>query len=129
MKLKVLLPTEILLDEEVLKVTAEAQNGSFCLLPRHIDFVSALAPGLLSFERDNNREIFLAIDEGMLVKCGEEVLVSTRNAVIGPDLGQLERTVEEQFMKLDDREKKTRTAMGRIEARFIRRFLEINEYG
>jgi len=129
MKLKVLLPTEILLDEEVLKVTAEAQNGSFCLLPRHIDFVSALAPGLLSFERYDNREIFLAIDEGMLVKCGEEVLVSTRNAVIGPDLGQLEKTVEEQFMKLDDREKKTRTAMGRIEARFIRRFLELNEYG
>ncbi len=49
MKLKILLPTEIMLDEEVTKVTAEAGNGSFCLLPRHIDFVAALVPGLLSF--------------------------------------------------------------------------------
>ena len=50
MKLMVLLPTEVLIDEEARKITAEAQNGSFCLLPRHIDFVTALVPGILSFE-------------------------------------------------------------------------------
>ena len=47
MKLKVLLPTEIFINEEVEKVVAEADNGYFCLLPRHVDFVSALVPGLL----------------------------------------------------------------------------------
>ena len=47
---------------------AEADNGSFCLLPRHIDFATALAPGLLSFEEPGGAESFLAVDSGVLVK-------------------------------------------------------------
>lgn len=129
MRLRVLLPTEVLVDEEVNKVVAEAQNGSFCLLPAHIDFVSALVPGLLSFEGPEGGEVFLAVDEGVLVKKGQDVTVSTRNAVRGPDLGQLRETVEEQFKVLDDREKTARSAMVKIEAGFVRRFLEIQRRG
>jgi F-type H+-transporting ATPase subunit epsilon len=125
MQLKVLLPTQVLLEEEVAKVTAEAENGSFCLLPRHIDFVAALVPGLLSFETEAGEETFLAIDEGMLVKCGREVLVSTRNAVRGRDLGQLQQVVEEQFSVLDERERKARSALARLEADLVRRFMEL----
>jgi len=125
MKLKVLLPAEVLIEEDVTKVVAEAYNGFFCLLPRHVDFVAALVPGILSYETGSGREVFLAVDEGILIKCSQEVLVSTRNAVRGPDLGQLKRTVEEKFEALDEREKSARSAMTRIEAGFIRRFLEI----
>jgi len=129
MKLKILLPTEVLLDEEVSKVTAEAQNGSFCLLPAHIDFVAALVPGLLSFEAIEGKEVFLAVDEGVLVKDGRNVWVSTRNAIRGEDLGRLRKTVEEKFKVLDDREKTVRSAMAKIEANFVRRFLEIQRRG
>lgn len=129
MNLKVLLPAEVLVQEDVAKVTAEAHNGSFCLLPKHVDFVAALVPGILSFETAGGREAFVAVDEGILVKCGEEVMVSTRNAMRGPDLGQLRRTVEERFKVLDDREKTARSAMVKIEAGFVRRFLEIQRHG
>jgi F-type H+-transporting ATPase subunit epsilon len=129
MNLKVLLPTEVLVEEDVAKVTTEAHNGFFCLLPRHVDFVAAIVPGILFFETVGGRETFLALDEGILVKCGQEVVVSTRNAVLGPDLGQLKRTVEERFKVLDDREKTARSAMVKIEAGFIRRFLEIQKHG
>ena len=129
MNLKVLLPAEVLVQEEVAKVTAEAHNGSFCLLPKHVDFVAALVPGILSFETAGGREAFVAVDEGILVKCGDEVMVSTRNAMRGPDLGQLRRTVEERFKVLDDREKTARSAMVKIEAGFVRRFLEIQRHG
>jgi F-type H+-transporting ATPase subunit epsilon len=129
MNLKVLLPTGVLVQEDVAKVTAEAHNGSFCLLPKHVDFAAALVPGILSFETAGGREAFLAVDEGILIKCGQEVLVSTRNAVRGPDLGQLRLTVEERFKVLDDREKTARSAMVKIEAGFVRRFLEIQRHG
>lgn len=129
MRLKILLPTEVLLDEETAKVTAEARNGSFCLLPAHIDFVTALVPGLLSFENKEGDEIFLAVDEGVLVKEGKTVRVSTRNAVRGTELGRLRRTVEDTFKVLDDHEKKARSAMARIEAGFVRRFLEVQRRG
>ena len=129
MRLKVLLPAEVLVQEDVAKVTAEAHNGSFCLLPKHVDFVAALVPGILSFETAGGHEAFVAVDEGILVKCGEEVMVSTRNAIRGPDLGQLRRTVEERFKVLDDRERTARSAMVKIEAGFVRRFLEIQGHG
>jgi F-type H+-transporting ATPase subunit epsilon len=92
MKLKVLLPSQILINEEALKISVEAENGSFTMLPRHIDFVAALVPGLLSFVDKDGEERFLAVNEGILVKCGSEVLVSSRDAVIGPDLGSLTST-------------------------------------
>jgi F-type H+-transporting ATPase subunit epsilon len=129
MKLKVLLPTTIILNEEVMKVTAEAENGCFCLLPNHIDFVTVLVPGILSFESVTGQEIFLAVDEGILVKCGSQVLVSTRNAVQHSDLKLLQATVEKQFRVLDDREKMTRSALAKLEANIVRQFVELGKYG
>jgi F-type H+-transporting ATPase subunit epsilon len=128
MTLKILLPTEVLLDKEVSKVVAEAENGSFCLLPRHIDFVAALVAGLLSFTIGEEREEFVAIDEGILVKCGPEVLVSTRSAVRGSELGRLKQTVEERFRHLDEQEKQARAAAARLEADLVRRFMELGTY-
>ena len=127
MKLKVLLPNEVMVDRRVTKVIAEAENGSFCLLPRHIDFVAALVPGILSFESSSGEEVFLAVDEGILVKCGAEVLVSTRNAVRGADLETLKQTVEKQFRVLDEREKLTRSALAKFEASIMRHFKELGK--
>lgn len=127
MRLKVLLPTHVLVDREVAKVVAEAENGSFCLLPRHIDFVAALAPGLFSFTTDDDEERFAAVDEGVLVKCGPEVLVSTRNAVLGPDLGTLREAIVQQFQVLDEHEQLIRSALAKLEADFVRRFIEMSE--
>ena len=88
MKLKVLLPTEVLLVEEVVKIVAESPNGHFCLLPRHIDLVTVLVPGLLSYVKAGTAvEVYLGVAEGLLVKCGPEVLVATVNAVQGSQLG------------------------------------------
>ncbi len=93
MKLKILTPTEILFEQEVSKVIAEAEDGSFGLLPRHIDFVAALVPGLLSLELEDGGEEFFAVDEGVLVKCGSEVSISTFRAMRGPNLGELRRAM------------------------------------
>jgi F-type H+-transporting ATPase subunit epsilon len=123
MRLKVLLPTKVLIDEEVTKVVAEAEDGSFCILPRHIDFVAAMVPGIFSFTSGEGEE-FLAIDEGILVKCASTVTVSTRKAIRSRDLGMLKRTVREEFRALDEREKKTRTILAKLEADFARSVFE-----
>ena len=125
MNLKVLTPEQVALDEPAAKVIAEGEDGSFCLLPRHADFVAALVPGLLIYESPGGGERFLAVDEGTLVKAGDEVLVSTRRAVGGADLGRLEATVADQFLVLDQHEKQARTAAAHLEADLVRRFLEL----
>jgi F-type H+-transporting ATPase subunit epsilon len=126
-RLKILLPTKILINEEVVKIIAEAENGSFCLLPRHIDFVAGLVPGILSFTSVDEEEKFLALDEGILVKRGPEVLVSTRNAALGPDLGKLRQMIRKQYQELDEHEKVVQAAMARLEADLVRRFIELGE--
>jgi F-type H+-transporting ATPase subunit epsilon len=127
MKFRILLPSEVFLDQEVLKVVAEAENGSFCLLPRHVDFVASLVPGLLSLEDKKGKEVFLAVDEGILVKKGNDVFVSTRNVVRIPNLGELREVVEEKFKVMDDREKAARTASARLEADLVRRLMELRK--
>jgi F-type H+-transporting ATPase subunit epsilon len=128
-KLKIILPWKVLLEQEVAKVVAEAQNGSFCLLPRHIDFVASLVPGVLAFTPAEGGEEFLAVDEGTLVKCGPEVLVSTRNAVRGPALGELRKAVEEQFGTLTQREEQARSALNRLEASMVYQVVAWGEGG
>ncbi|MCA8999535.1 MAG: F0F1 ATP synthase subunit epsilon [Planctomycetaceae bacterium] len=128
MNLKILLPTKVLLSSPVKKVVAEGENGAFCLLPRHVDFVSALVPGILSYRDPQGEEHFAAVAEGILVKSGEEVRISTRSAVLGTDLGTLRKTVAEEFLVLDDRERTARTAVARLEADFVRRFLQFEEH-
>jgi len=125
MMLKILLPAEILLEQEVKKIVAEAENGSFCLMPNHTDFVATLAPGLFTYEKAEGGKELLAMDVGTLVKKGSDVLVSTRNAVRAPDLGKLKQVVMEQYDILDEREKMVRSASAKLEASLIRRFVEL----
>ena len=127
MNLKILLPAEVFLTEKVAKVVAEAANGFFCLLPHHVDYTAALVPGIFLYEAEDD-EHYLAIDVGTLVKKGDEILVSVRNAVTGPELGKLKLEVVKQFRELDEREKKARSAAAKLEVDLLRRFMELREY-
>ena len=127
MQLKVITPTVVLIDRQVTKVIAEAQNGHFCLLPNHIDFVTALVPGIFSFTTEQEAEIFVAVDEGILVKCDREVLVSVRNAVEGTNLETLKQTVIKQFQELEEKEKLTRSALAQFEVSMMRHFKKLSD--
>jgi F-type H+-transporting ATPase subunit epsilon len=127
MRLRIMVPLEPLLDVAVSKVTAEAVDGWFCVLPRHIDLVTTLVAGVLIYEDPAGQEGFVAIDEAVLVKCGGEVLVSSTRAVTGPALGELRTTVEAQFRVQDEREALTRAAMRKLEATFLRGLMDLEE--
>lgn len=127
LRLRVFLPTETLVDEPATKVIAEAEDGAFCLLPRHVDFAAALVPGILIFVDADGEERLLAVDEGSLVKAGEEVRVSVFNAIAGADLGRLRQTVDETFLALDEHEREARSALARLEAGTLRGFVELEE--
>jgi F-type H+-transporting ATPase subunit epsilon len=127
MKLTVWLPSEVLLEEEVVRIKARAENGWFGMLPKHVDFVAALLPSVLIFQRHGKPEEYLAIDHGILVKCGPDVKVSTRNAVRGTNLEQLKKDVETQFRAREELEKKARTLEAKLETDLVRRLLEVEK--
>ncbi|MGZ8383585.1 MAG: F0F1 ATP synthase subunit epsilon [Nitrospira sp.] len=123
MHLKVLLPFQIFAEKtDVLRIVAETRQGSFGLLPRRLDCVAALAPGIVMYETEAEGELYVAVDEGVLVKTGSDVLVSVRRAIGGTDLGQLRKSVEQEFLTLDEREQSVRSVMAKLETGFLRRF-------
>lgn len=123
MNLKILLPFKVFAEKSgVKRIVAESRAGSFGLLPRRLDCVAALAPGILVFETVAEGEVCIAVDEGILVKTGNDVLVSVRNAIGGADLGQLRAAVEQEFLNLDEQEKSVRSVLAKLESGFVRRF-------
>ncbi len=123
MNLKILLPFGIFADETgVARIVAETSEGSFGLLPHRLDCVAAMTPGILIYETPEDGEVFVAVDQGVLVKSGPDVLVSVRRAMRGQELGQLHDAVEREFLTLDEDEKSVHRVLARLETGFLRRF-------
>ena len=125
MRLEVITPMAVCVDRPVRRIVAEGPEGRFGLLPGHIDFVSALVPGILLYETENGAERFVAVNSGTLVKCGDEVRVAVRGAVEGDDLGDLRARVEAEFRLHDEEERDARAALARLEASMVRRFRDL----
>jgi len=128
MRLKVWVPSDVCVDEAVTKIKAEAENGWFCVLPRHVDFVTSLVSGILSFDLPGGQTEYLAVDRGILVKCGPEVSVSTRSAVRGDDLERLKETVETQFRVSHEKEQASREFEAKLEADLVRGLIQMEKY-
>jgi F-type H+-transporting ATPase subunit epsilon len=122
MNLRVRLPFRLFTEKiDVSRIVAETTQGAFGILPHRLDCVAALGPGILSYQTEADGEVFVAVDEGVLVKTGVEVLVSVRRALGGPDLGQLREAVKREFQTLDEHEQTVRTIMAKLETGFMRR--------
>jgi F-type H+-transporting ATPase subunit epsilon len=126
MTLKILLPNAMFLDEKVIKVKGEGYEGEFCLKPKHIDYATALVPGIFSYiPASSNTESFIALDHGILVKQGLHVFMVTRRAIAG-ELGQLNDEVKKMLIERDERDRQNRSAVAMLEIGFIKRFLEFS---
>jgi F-type H+-transporting ATPase subunit epsilon len=122
MTLKLLLPFQVFAEMTgVSRIVAETHVGSFGLLPQRLDCVAALTPGILIYETEAEGEVCVAVDEGVLVKTGPDVLVSVRNAIGGTELGQLREAVEREFLHLDEREQSVRSVLAKMEGDLMRR--------
>ena len=125
MHLRILLPSEVFADKpDVVRITANTSAGSLGLLEHRLDCVAALVPGIMTYETKQDGVVYLALDEGVIVKTGADVLVSVRQAIGGEDLGKLREAVKSTFLALDKEERSVRDAVTKMEAGFIGRFAE-----
>ena len=123
MNLRICLPFHVFAQAgDVLRVVAQTHAGSFGLLPHRLDCVAALVPGILMYETRAEGEVYVAVDEGVLIKVGPDVVVSVRRAMGGADLDQLREAVERDFLNLDEHERDVRSVMAKLETGFLRRY-------
>jgi F-type H+-transporting ATPase subunit epsilon len=127
MHLKILLPFGVFEEmQNVKSIVMETSEGAFGLLQQRQDCVAALVPGILTYETE--KEHYVAIDEGIMMKAGQEVLVSVRNAIRGANLEELHESVEKAFKQLDEKETEMRTVMAKMESGFILSMEKFSEY-
>jgi len=126
MRLRVLLPYQVFVEKPgVSRIVVDTRAGSYGLLPRRLDCSAVLTPGILMFETEADDEVFLAVDEGVLIKAGAEVLVSVRRAAGGTDLQHLQELVAKEFLQVEERERDARSTMARLESGFLHRFASL----
>ncbi len=122
MNLKVLLPFRIFAQQnDVSRIVAETRGGSFGILPHRLDCVAVLAAGILIYETRQAGAVYLAIDEGVLIKAGAEVLVSVRRVIADRSLAELHEAVRREFLVVDAREREVRAAVAKMESSLIGR--------
>lgn len=127
MHLKILLPFHVFADKSgVSGVVVDTAAGSFGFLPHRLDCVAAIVPGILIYETQSDGEVFVAVDEGTVIKTGMDVLVSVRRAQAGTDLAELRDAVDKEFLTLSEQERSTRAVMARMESGFIHQMAKLH---
>ncbi len=126
MNIQLVTPAAVLLHGQFDKLIAEGTQGCFCILPRHIDYLVVLVPGILILAHDTGERYF-AIDHGHLVKKNDDVLITVRRAIESDCLETLQATVQKNFLKMDAGEKAGMAAVASLEASFVRRLLELHQ--
>ena len=110
--LKILLPSHTLAEKKgITRLLAESPAGAFRIEPHQCNCVVALMPGLLTYETEAEGENHVAIDQGVLIKAGTDVLVSVRDAIQGTDPDKLRIEAGRHFIILDEREKGIRSIL------------------
>lgn len=112
---------------DAVSLTARAEYGAFGMLPNHADVAIALAPSVLALRDDAGDERVFGIDEGLLVKRGDQVSIAVRRAVEGDDLRHLQSIVRARFVEVDEDERHARAALSRLEADMVRGFGKLKE--
>ncbi len=125
MNLIVTTPTDIVVRTETVSLRAEDESGGFGILPGHVDFVTALTVGVVSWrEAAEGPWRYCAVQRGVLtVSGGTDVAVATRDAVVADELERLEAEVLATFARRLDDERASRTDSLKLQVKAIRQIV------
>lgn len=126
MKIRVLTPSEVVLEEDVVHVTAEDVTGSLGIRAGHAPMVTPLVPGIVIARGEGGRERFVAVNGGVMMVAEDTVEVVSRHAVAGTDLAGLTDQVVAGFEKEHQEDKANRAAFEKLRMSFLRGVVEFD---
>ncbi len=121
MRLQIVTPLEIMVDEEAVSVHAEDATGSFAIWPHHADFITNLTVSVVGWRTPAGEERNVAVRGGLLrVDRRGRVHIATRQAVAGTTLSELGPAVLDRLRQEADAEAKSRVSSARLHLGLIR---------
>ena len=123
-QLKILLPYTTFTEKaDVVRIVAETNQGSFGILPNRLDCSAVITSGIFCYQCKGAPEIFIAIDQGVLVKTGCNVMVSVRRAVGPAPLEKLHFVVKQKFKIQDEQQQRIQASQEKLEAGFLHQLI------
>ena len=87
LKLEIVTPEGVVYARDVSMVTLPAVDGQIGVMPHHVPLLTQIAPGE-AIVRENGRETFLAIGEGLVLVMADHVAIVTDMAVAADTIDQ-----------------------------------------
>ncbi len=118
MRLRIVTPLSVVVDEDVDSLRAEDASGSFGIMRDHAPFLTALSISIVSW-RMAKRERFCAVRGGVL-SVTDGTTIATREAIVGDDLATLDHEVLARFQSDADTERVERSEAVQLQINAIR---------
>ena len=115
MDLQIITPAEIILSCPIQKITIEGIDGFRTLLPKHMDFITALKAGIMTYVTLNNQTQYVACHQGLCVKNGNTVSISTPWAITSDNVSTLKQHIKQAFQAMEQERKEVGVSMARLE--------------
>src|SRR3990167_5948173 len=96
MKLRIITPEKLVLEEDIDRVTLPTKEGEITVLPHHIPLVGIVQPGEI-FIKKGNQSIPMAVSGGMLQVRPSEIIILADSAE------RVEEIVEERAEQARER--------------------------
>jgi len=125
--LRVITPTEIVLSCPIQKITIEGIEGFRTLLPKHMDFITALKPGIMTYMTQDSQIQYLACNQGLCVKCGDTVSISTPWAIISDNLSHLKIRIKQAFQEMEQERKEVGVSLARLEIGLTKGLMQLRQ--
>ena len=111
-------------EKQIKAIRLKDGSGFFGIMKGHIDFVTAIEPSLCYYLDENDREVFLAVDGGLVsVKAGI-VTITSREIFESDDAEKLAEIIENTMVKRDASELSFFNMIKGIERSFMEKTLE-----
>nr|WP_272213176.1 F0F1 ATP synthase subunit epsilon [Marinicella sp. W31]MDC2879123.1 F0F1 ATP synthase subunit epsilon [Marinicella sp. W31] len=125
MRLRIVTPLSVVVNEDIDSLRAEDESGSFGILSGHASFLTALKISIVSWRKDES-ERFCAVRGGVMTvgsKPATVIDIATREAVAGDDLATLDSEVLARFQSDADEERTEHVETVRLQLNAIRRMI------
>lgn len=102
LNLRIYTPEKLFLEKEILKITLNGKEGSFSILPKHVDYISSFDDCIMCYTETSNKTSFLATNQGIITKIGRNIEISTFHVIVGNSLMELKNNINELSKKSKD---------------------------
>jgi F-type H+-transporting ATPase subunit epsilon len=111
-------------EREIKHIRLKDETGFFGVMKNHIDFLTVLVPSLCYYRDVRDREMFLAVDGGILDVRGETAYLTSREVHESEDAEKLAEIIEKTILHRTGSEQAFSEILKGIERSFMEKTIE-----